>query len=400
MVLLLLLFGLSLLWWPMGGLTLWNLAHCKKLKDLPLPEDPDFAWPSLTIIAPARNEADALEMAIRQRLATDYPDVQIVLINDRSEDDTGAIADAIAAQDTRLRVVHNDTLPPDWLGKLHALHLGTQAADSTWLLLSDADVEIAPDALRRAIYFAETHHFDMVAAMPTLHPVNPVLDALHAVFLRVLYAACIAHKIEDPNSPYGAGVGAFTLLRKSALDASEGFAAIRLEIADDLMLGRLLKQSSARCTVLNGAQATAVNIYPTTWDFVRGAEKNAWGVSAGFSLLRGIASALLLLLIDLAPFLLLPLTWAQPNPLWWTYALACTLWAIIVSFVSLHQNGRSPWGALLYPIGTLVFVFSAIRGTLIGWSKGGLQWRDTFYPTSLFLDFQRERKRARNTKTP
>ena len=109
---------------------------------------PDGGWPAVAVIFAARNEAAMVERATRSLLAQDYPGLEVIAVDDRSTDGTGAILDAIAAEDARLTVVHIDELPAGWLGKTHALHVA--AADRPrrdWLLFTDADVLFAPGTL-------------------------------------------------------------------------------------------------------------------------------------------------------------------------------------------------------------------------------------------------------------
>jgi len=340
-------------------------------------------------VMPARNEAAALEGAIRSRLADDYPALGLVLVDDRSTDETGAIADRLAADEPRLTVVHNEALPDDWVGKVHALQIGVDAADSEWILFSDADVLVAPGTLRRVIGYAEERGLDVVPAMPTMLPAGTWMAGMHALFLRVLWAVFDAKKIEDPASRLGVGVGAFTLVRRSALEASPGLRHIRLDIDDDLQLGLMLKRSGARCTALNGAGALSVDLYPTPRDFVVGAEKNAWGVSAGFNLLQGLVVSAAFPAFEFAPWLLVGLA---PTTGWLAFATATCVVALGSSMLALAGNGRSPWGGLLYPAGALIFSWAMLRGTLLGYARGGLTWRDSFYPTETFRRFREERR--------
>lgn len=377
-------FLLCLIWLGMGLAIIVNVRAARKLAELPLAER--AAWPRLAIVAPASNEGRALESAMHKRMASDYPALEVVVVDDRSTDDTGDIADRLAREDPRIRVIHNHELPEGWLGKLHALKLGIEATDAEWLLFSDADVEIAPGTLRRAVHHCLAEGWDVLAAMPTMKPAGLLVGAMHSVFLRVLFAAYRVKATEDPRSSYGMGVGAFTLVKRSAYLASPGFKAIKLEIADDLMLGRLLKRSGARCTAVNGAGAAAVDIYPTVRDFVRGAEKNAWGVSAGFSLVRGLLFTGLFLALDASPFLLAA---TAPTSPWQLVGVVAIVWALGISMLTLRANGRRPWLGLLFPLGTLLFLWAMVRGILLGWWRGGLQWRDTFYPTSVFLAARR-----------
>ena len=96
-----------------------------------------------------------VEQATRSLLAQDYPELALIAVDDRSTDGTGAILDAIAAEDTRLKVLHIEELPAGWLGKTHALHAAAATSSADWLLFTDADVLFVPDTLRRAIALAE-----------------------------------------------------------------------------------------------------------------------------------------------------------------------------------------------------------------------------------------------------
>ena len=128
--------------------------------------EPEGGWPGLTVIFAARDEAAHVEAATRSILAQDYPALEVIAIDDRSMDATGAILDRLEADDRRLRVVHVRELPPGWLGKTHALHTAAATASSTWLLFTDADVAFAPGALRRAIAWAECDGADHLTVVP------------------------------------------------------------------------------------------------------------------------------------------------------------------------------------------------------------------------------------------
>ena len=375
-------------WWAIG-LSLARVARVTpRLVDLPEGELEE--WPTLAVIAPARDEASTLDAAVRSRLRSDYPALEVVVVDDRSTDETGAIADRLA-EDPRVEAVHVTKLPDGWLGKVHALQAGVDATEAAWLLLSDADVHVEPGALRRAVHHAETRGFDVVASMPRVVPAGLVMAGLHAVFLPMLTVALDARRAEDPGNSFGPAVGAFSLVRRAALDASPGLETIRLCVDDDLQLGLMLKASGARCTVVHGAGALSVDLYPTPWDAVVGAEKNAWGVAAGFNLLRGLLVCTMLPLFHLAPWLLLALA---PTPGLRAFAAVSAVVAVASSAGALVLNGRRPWGALLSPVGVALLTFAMLRGTLKGKLEGGLRWRGTFYATEAFRAFRAERKRA------
>src|SRR5258708_6682500 len=135
-------------------------------------------WPKVSLIVPARNEADSIERAVRSRLGDDYPDLETVLVDDRSSDGTGAIVDRLAAADARVVPVHLTQLPSGWLGKVHALHQGVARAHGEWLLFSDADVEFQPGTLRRVIAYCEERGIDHLAALPLFRCNGLLVDAV------------------------------------------------------------------------------------------------------------------------------------------------------------------------------------------------------------------------------
>src|SRR6185295_7139495 len=145
---------------------LWVYAglHIKKLCDLPLSE-PGSRLPSVSLIAPARNEERNIEQAVRSLLKLDYPDLQITLVNDRSTDSTGQILDRLAKEFPQLHVVHLTDLPAGWLGKNHAMQLGAERSTGEWILFSDADVIFEPTTLKRAIRYATETQVDHLAAL-------------------------------------------------------------------------------------------------------------------------------------------------------------------------------------------------------------------------------------------
>ena len=257
-------------------------------------------WPRLSIVIPACNEAATLEAALTSVLRQDYPDLEIVLIDDRSTDGTAEIVDRMAAADPRIVAIHVEQLPAGWLGKVHALDLGTRKAGGSWLLFTDADVHMAQGTLRRAVAYAMQHEIDLVAAIPELWPVSFLLDACVALFGRGLLVAVRLWGVADARLTAFAGVGAFNLVLRAALERTEGFSWLRMEVGDDMGLGMMLKQSGARCRVVNGRGLLGLHWYHTLKEAARGAEKGYASV-ARCSLARVVAFCLSLVAMEWAP---------------------------------------------------------------------------------------------------
>ncbi|HWS18543.1 MAG TPA: glycosyltransferase family 2 protein, partial [Candidatus Elarobacter sp.] len=196
--------------------TLQLALHFSEVADLTQPEwNPprDAALPSLTIVVPARNEEVEIEAALRSLLNLNYPQYEVVAINDRSTDQTGAIMDRLAAEPSsvgKLRVLHVRDLPSGWLGKVHAMWLGAQrnAAEgnaaqhtrSDWLLFTDADCVFHPDSVRCAVHYASKTATDHLVLFPTAH-MKTLGERMMIAFPQVMSTfAMRPWKVRDPRA--------------------------------------------------------------------------------------------------------------------------------------------------------------------------------------------------------
>ncbi|MEW6251458.1 MAG: glycosyltransferase, partial [Planctomycetota bacterium] len=276
------------------------VRNVRLLRDLEPPAP--ARWPRVAHICPARDEAAAIEAAVRSRLADDYPELEIVLIDDRSTDATGEIVDRLAAADPRVRALHIRELPDGWVGKPYALQRGIELATGEWLLLSDADVHVAPGALRKAVAHALARELDHVAILPELWSASFVLDVLLAAFARLLAITTRMWAVADPRSRAAVGVGAFNLVRRSAYERTEGFEWLRLEIVDDMTLAQMLKRAGARPAVLNGRGLVGLTWYRSLGEAARGAEKSTFSALGRFSFAGLVARSLVLMLVEIGPW--------------------------------------------------------------------------------------------------
>src|SRR5215813_1207526 len=234
-------------------------------------------WPRVSAVVPACNEAPQLESAALTLTQQDYPDLEIVLVDDRSTDNTGKIIDRLACNDPRIQAVHVETLPSGWLGKVHALHRGVEEASGNWLLFTDADVHFSPGALRRAIAFALDQRTDHLALIPrTIHKsfwLEVAVNAFAFFFLVTTRAA----GINLPGSKAFVGIGAFNLVSAKAFHRTPGFEWLRLEPGDDVALGFMLKQAGGTTRLAFAQEELSVQWYPSVAAMFQGArEKPFW----------------------------------------------------------------------------------------------------------------------------
>ena len=367
-----LLAALSLLYWlTIAGVAIRTFLALKTVASLP--DEPRTHWPTVSIVIPARDEAAHIGEALKAKLNDGYPALQVVLVDDRSTDDTGAQARAL--NDARLTVTRVEVLPEGWLGKLNALQQGLHAATGEWILFSDADVHLAPGTLTRLISWAEREGIDSIAAVPKITPGGPLITTALAAFSRFIVTFPRLWAVENPGSKAAIGIGAFNLFRRSALEKTEGLQWLKMEIADDGALGIMLKRAGARQRVVIGQEAVSLEFYPSYQAMARALEKNGAMAPAGVTLI-GLAVMLLLELGYLSA-----LFTADPR-----LHFAALITFVIAAFtqLSICRWLRMPlWPAAFPGLGIVPLCTALARSALLAWRRGGVKWRGTFYPTAV-----------------
>lgn len=368
-----LFFGVALLYWLVYAVySTLNARRMPALRDLNPPEPARF--PRLSIIVPASNEAETLEQALSSKFAQDYPNLEFILINDRSTDGTGEVMERMSKNDPRIKVLHIRELPQGWLGKVNALHQGVQAASGEWLLFSDADVHFATGTLRKAVAYAIQRGLGHLAIIPYLHAQSFWLDVAVALFSRVPLVSMPYWAVEDPKSKTSAGMGAFNLVCRNAFDQTPGFEWLRLEVGDDVGLGLMLKRNGAKQSLIHGRGTVGVLWYEHFGQMLRGTEK-VWLASVGNYSPPGIVVfALAFALLEMSPFFALAI-----HP--WLASILLAL-SFYTALVASRFNEQALAPALAWPVGSLILVYSALRAAWVAQRQGGLIWRGTLYPFS------------------
>jgi hypothetical protein len=372
---------------------LWLLAQAARhwraiamLEDQPLDLPSGGRWPTLAVLFAARNEETAVASAARSLLAQDYPGLEVIAVDDRSSDRTGAILDELARDDMRLRDEHVTALPPGWLGKTHALQRAAEATTADWLLLTDADVVFAPGALRRAIGLAERARLDLVVAAPDMLTETFGERVFLAPFLLLLAMKSPPWDVADRGKKAAVGAGAFNLVRAGAFRAIGGLERIALSVDDDLRLGQALKFAGYRLAVVNGQHAVSVRWQVGLGGLIRGLEKNFFGC-LDYRLDQVVAVLLVLTLIGILPFAGL---FVGP---WWN-RLTCA--AGIAAFVLILAAGRRLNGVAWYhglflPLGAAALATALVRSVWLTYRRGGVSWRDHLYPLAALRAHVRRR---------
>jgi glycosyltransferase involved in cell wall biosynthesis len=332
------------------------------------------ALDKISVIVPARNEQQHIETALQSLLNIDYPNIEFMVVNDRSEDATGQILERMAAADPRLRVLNITELPAGWLGKNYALHQGAEVASGEWLLFADADVSFDPTVLRRAMSYTQYFQLDHLAATPGIVAPGPYLKIFVLSFITLFCAYFKPWRARNPGSSRHVGIGAFNFVRRSAYIQAGGHQKIRMRPDDDLMLGRIVKRAGFRQDVVHGIDLITVPWYDSVGQAIVGMEKNAFsGVNYRVSIV--IAGAVALLLTNIWPFFAVLLTRGIEQLIY-----ACVVLMLIGFSIRVASWMNFPrWTALGYPLGVLLIIYIQWRAMYLTLRYRGIRWRDTHY---------------------
>lgn len=344
----------------------------KRLSDLPLPEVE--RWPTISLIAPGRNEERNIEQAIRSLVKIDYPELEITLVNDRSTDRTAEILDRLAAEFPQLNVVHLTELPSGWLGKNHAMQVGADRSRGEWLLFTDADIIFEPTTLKRAMGYVNEHQLDHLAATPDARMPSWLLHAFTVTFAIYFSLYFRIWAVRDPKSKAHVGIGAFNLVRAEVYRAVGGHHRIKMRPDDDLKLGKIIKLAGHRQDVVHGSGMVIVEWYHNVRALIRGLEKNAFA-GTDYSIFLTLFSSGLSLLFNVWPFIAVLVV---PGPTRWIYVANClALWFLAWS---VARNMKAPPScALAFPVAVLLFVYIQWRTMFLNYYDNGIRWRDTHY---------------------
>ena len=345
-----------------------------------MPAEPPADAPLVSVIIPARNEARCIVRCVRSVLATTYPHVEVIVVDDHSDDGTGDLARQAAPNDARLSVIVPPPLPEGWFGKQWACSNGARVSRGEILLFTDADTAHAPDLLARSIHAMRDRSADLfsVAGRQELGSFwERVLQPQVFAMLGARYGGSVDME-RSPRAVDKIANGQCLFIRREAYDALGGHALVRDKVAEDLALAQRFFAAGMRVGLAVGVDQLSTRMYTSLGELVRGWGKNVY--AGGREAMRGgrLGRALFPILLPTAPlFSLAPVialilgaagVVSSAIVLWGAVAAgALTLWWAI-GYVGL---GESPLYALAWPLGAAVLLWIMLaaiaRGERVQW---------------------------------
>jgi hypothetical protein len=319
------------------------------------PPDPAGPLPGVSVLIPARNEERSIAAAVGAALASRRVDLEVVVLDDGSEDGTAAVVAELARRDGRVRLLSGPPLPAGWCGKQHACAVLARAARRPVLAFLDADVRLEPDGLARMVAFLEASGADLVSGVPRQETgtwlERLLLPLIHFILLSFLP---LGRMRRSRHPAYAAGCGQLFVARRAAYERAGGHGALRASLHDGLALPRAFRAAGLATDLCDATGVAACRMYRGAGEVWRGLAKNATEGLAAPALL-GPASALLLG-GQVLPFVLLAACGPALSPPALILALAAAGAAYGPRLVAARRFRQSLAGALLHPVGVLLLV--------------------------------------------
>lgn len=341
--------------------------------------------PLVSVLVPARDEADNIEDSLRALLDSDYPRLEIVAIDDRSHDATMEKMTRLAKDDSRITALSVAELPQGWTGKTHAMYLAAERASGEILLFTDADTELSKDAISRALLFFQDNDLDMLSILPQFlrrgfseNAVYPHL-ALGFSYFNPLT------EVNDRSKQAALASGCFIMIKRSVYETLGTWQRFRAEISEDVALSKAVKLHGARLSVVRGANLVRTKPFAGVRDVCRFWKRTFYG-----GLEKSILRVTRLFVNYVLLFVLFALFFGSGLSILCGYASIPSALLFLVSTLAVaevtiplgllvHQDGGDWWYALTAPLGLMISAWVALS-TLVAIAGGsGIRWRGSQY---------------------
>ncbi len=371
-------FTLALPWIVLPAIVFWRLSRSTYLNDEP--DTPPGDTPLISVICPARDEARHIAEFVRAALASTYPQFELIVVDDHSSDDTGALARTAGSGDARLQVIDPPPLPAGWFGKQWACHAGARQARGEVLLFTDADTRHAPDLLVRSLHAMRRRNSDLISVAGRQELVSfwerVVQPSVFTVLFSTFGGTEAVSNTTRPRSKIANGQ--CFLVRRDAYDALGGHEAVRHFVAEDLMLAQQWCAAGKRVHVVAGLEQLSTRMYGSLSEIIEGWSKNVWAggryVLPDHRIVRGALRVLMpfsswpsivpVVALALGLSGLAPWTWTAFGAAAYGASVAWALPTVWVLRIPLVYAFLHPLGAV---IATWIFFKAAWRGDQVTW---------------------------------
>ena len=349
--------------------------------------------PFISIIIPGHNEESVIEQCLNSVIKQDYPNLEIIFVNDRSQDRTSELASAILKDNPKCKMLTITNLRDGWTGKCQALHLGVKHSKGDWLAFLDADSTLHPSALSQCMHEALHRRISMITLSPKFVMKGFWEKALQPTFASMSCILFPMGKINDPNSPVASANGMFYLINRDAYTKIGGHEDVRGLAVEDIGIGKRVKASGLGLLFANGREIMTTRMYSGLKQTLCGWTR-ILSASMNYDLLKALKYLAMHVLMSLplsilAVLMLMPFARNCFPFCWIIIPLAPLILSTLVTRGYCNNIGAPKICAPLMAIGNIFLIWMFIQIPKKILRKDALQWRGTTYrenryrPTSL-----------------
>jgi chlorobactene glucosyltransferase len=365
-----------------------TFAGINKMRLLDKPRRAPNPPPLCSILIPAKDEEKRIASCLQSALDQDYPNFELIAIDDRSVDRTGAIMDEMSARDPRLKVLHIQpgSLGPGWTGKNNALFQATKGAGGKWLLFVDSDVLLQPTALSRCLALCAYKKYDLFSVLPGLeaHTMwERSLIPLCSVTATTMYLGIFINNEKRNTSAFANGQ--FMLTTRAAYDTIGGHETVKDRFCEDTEIARLMMEADQRVRVCMGHDVCAVRMYDSLANIIKGWSRIYYAARVGKARhMVGAVAFLLICCFSVYPVLGYSIFRAlhpQGNGLDYAWLGASAVHFSVMMFVlgwMYRYTKNSAWNAMLFPVAGSVLLWILAKSLIMCFTKK-VEWRGTTY---------------------
>ncbi len=350
-----------------------NLVVCLKPAQK---NDKDYGL--VSILIPARNEAKVIEKCVRSLMAQDYKNIEVIIYNDQSTDDTGTILDRLVLEDPRIKVMHGNHLPTGWVGKCHGCHQMSVKAQGKWLLFGDSDITMTPDAVQRALATTDKHQVSFLSLFPRFDNYGFWEKMTLPLFYFYLFSFMPMWAVNrTQNTNFVAANGSFILVERSLYDKVGGHEVVKDKILEDVLLARHVKGQGHSIIYGDGSSIYSAHMYDTLGQIWEGFSKNSFSFFK-WNYLLATAFITIGLTICVSPFLLVFLQMNQGSLFFNIELTTVLIYFGTMAIICAHIR-QSILGVIFFPV-SLFLSFSVIINSMYRVATGkGLTWKGRSY---------------------
>lgn len=330
---------------------------------------------TVSVIVPACNEEEKIEAGLRSLAGQDYMLLEIVVVNDRSTDGTGESIERVMRDFPQLIRIDIEDLPGGWLGKPHALQRGAEAASGDYLLFTDADVVLEETTISRALTAMQKKHLDHLSLVFKNSTSGGLLNAIVADIGAGLMWLIKPWRARIQGSRFFVGVGAFSMVRAEVYREIGQHEQARMQVIDDLFLGKLIKRHGYRQECMDGRGFVEVPWYCSVNELIAGLMKNVFAFFS-YNFWYMVFGVVALGVVVVLPY-------------WGAFfceglARLCFLGAIAVRVLGiglgLLSSGVEKRAIAWLLVTPFFLLYIILRATMAALAQGGISWRGSFYP--------------------